>query len=331
MLTAPLHSLFSRRQLFKNTSTALAASAVFFPGRDLMANPVLDFKDPYDNLYAFAKLWGSYDDKPVYGGFDGIQYARIGTNRLIPLFGYVGFGSTQSRINNDKTVNIRGCEGGYFTDLKTGKIIDHWNNPWTGETVDTFPFVSNKMRAHLTAEMPKFAMGNIKIDEATIMNEADTLNSDGPIPFILPWKKIGNQYLLSWDYCHEYTNPVSKDKWPKAHTSEIINPTEHFSFYTPFDEMNDRSVLSASFHAGFMRTAPWWPWMKMGQSDIDGCMFGRMHSYQITGTLDDIPIEVLKRVEKDHPDYLEKLTGWGNTIPRGTWEAYAEEVSPEVI
>ena len=30
-------------------------------------------------------------------------------------------------------------------------------------------------------------------------------------------------------------------------------------------------------------------------------------------------------------DYLEKLTGWGNTIPRGTWEAYAEEVSPEVI
>ena len=58
--------------------------------------------------------------KPTYGGYQGVQFARIGTKRLIPLFGYVGFGNMQSRLNNDGTVNIRGTEAGYFTDLKNG-------------------------------------------------------------------------------------------------------------------------------------------------------------------------------------------------------------------
>lgn len=330
MFTSSFTSITSRRKFFKNTTSIVAASLASSTQLDLMANNLLDFNDPYDNLYAFGKLWGSYDDKPTYGGYEGVQFARIGTNRLIPLFGYTGFGNMQSKINDDKTINVRGTEGGYFTDLNTGKIIDHWKNPWTGETVDVFPFINKKMRGHLTAEMPTFAMGNINLDQPTLMNEAEALTKNSISPFILPWKQLGDQYLLSWEYSHEYSNPVTKEKWPKAHTTSIINPSEHFSFYTPIDKMNDKSVPSSPFHAGFMRTSPWWPWMKMGQTHIDGCLFGRMHSYQITGTLDDIPRGVLERVEKDHPEILEVQSGWGNTIPKGTWEAYAEEVPPEV-
>ena len=330
MFTSSFTSITSRRKFFKNTTSIVAASLASSNQLDLMANNLLDFNDPYDNLYAFGKLWGSYDDKPTYGGYEGVQFARIGTNRLIPLFGYTGFGNMQSKINDDKTINVRGTEGGYFTDLNTGKIIDHWKNPWTGETVDVFPFINKKMRGHLTAEMPTFAMGNINLDQPTLMNEAEALTKNSTSPFILPWKQLGDQYLLSWEYSHEYSNPVTKEKWPKAHTTSIINPSEHFSFYTPIDKMNDKSVPSSPFHAGFMRTSPWWPWMKMGQIHIDGCLFGRMHSYQITGTLDDIPRGVLERVEKDHPEILEVQSGWGNTIPKGTWEAYAEEIPPEV-
>ncbi|SVC05840.1 uncharacterized protein METZ01_LOCUS258694, partial [marine metagenome] len=132
-------------------------------------NNELDFRIPEDNLYAFGKLWGSYDVKPTYGGYQGVQFARIGTKRLIPLFGYVGFGNMQSRLNSDGTVNIRGTEAGYFTDLKSGHIIDNWYNPWTKKTVEVFPFINKKMRGHLTANMPKFFMGNTSLDEPTLM------------------------------------------------------------------------------------------------------------------------------------------------------------------
>ena len=73
---------------------------------------------------------------------DRCSKSRIGTKRLMPLFGYTGFGNMQSRLNDDQTINIRGTEGGYFTDLATGEIIDHWDNPWTGETVEVFPFIN---------------------------------------------------------------------------------------------------------------------------------------------------------------------------------------------
>ena len=124
------------------------------------------------------------------------------------------------------TIDIRGTEAGYFTDLKSGEIIDTWQNPWTNETVEVFPFINKMMRGHLTELMPKFVMGNSAIDEPTLMNEADADLSNDTIPFILPWQKIGDQYLLTWEYSHEYTNPVTKEKWPKAHTSKIINPSE---------------------------------------------------------------------------------------------------------
>ena len=174
-------------------------------------------------------------------------------------------------------------------------------------------------------------MGNALLDQPTLMNQANAKEDLETVPFLLPWQKLGDQYLLTWEYSHEYTNPVTKDKWPKAHTTNRINPSEHFSFYTPADVMNDRSIPSSPFNAGFMRTSPWWPWMKMGQNQINGCLFGRMHSYQITGTIDDIPSPVLKKVEKDYPEILGKQTGWGQTNPKGTWEAYSEEVDPEIV
>ncbi len=332
MFTSLFNSTRSRRYILQLPAIITAAS--FSPSlapKDITNNSELDFEDPLDNLYAFGKLWGSYDSKPTYGGYQGVLFARIGTRRLIPLFGYVGCGNMQSRLNADKTINIRGTEAGYFTDLTSGKIIDNWMNPWTNEKVEVFPFINKAMRAHLTTEMPRFAMGNTATDTPTLMNQTAAQKRSGTVPFILPWQQLGDQYLLTWEYSHEYTNPVTKDKWPKAHTTTTINPSEHFSFYTPIGEMNNKSIPSSPFHAGFMRTSPWWPWMKMGQHQIDGCLFGRMHSFQITGTTDDIPRVVLERVEKDHPEILEKQHGWGTTNPKGTWETYAEEVSPEII
>lgn len=330
MFDSVFKSLITRRNLFKSSLAIASAPMISIVNAANQAEEGLDFTDPFDNLYAFGKLWGTYDSKPIYSAYKGVQFARIGTKRLIPLFGYTGFGNMQSRLNDDQTINIRGTEGGYFTDLASGKIIDYWDNPWTGETVEVFPFINKKMRGHLTSEMPRFTMGNIDTDNPTLMNEAEAKDGKSSVPFVLPWEKVGDQYLLSWEYSHEYTNPVTSERWPRAHTTKIINPSEHFTFYTPVDQMNDRSNPSAPFYAGFMRTSPWWPWMRMGQSEIDGCLFGRMHSFKITGTMKDIPEPVLKRVEKDHPEILKVQSGWGNTIPKGTWEAYAEEVPPEI-
>ena len=174
----------------------------------------LNFNDPYDNLYAFGKIWAGYE-KPQVGGFHGLMYGRIGNARLIPLFGYTGTGIMHSKIDDDGNMWIRGKETGYFTDLATGDILETWDNPWTGETVEVFNFYNPNMGGKLTAQMPRFAMGAAK-DDATLMNEGTHVDQSGMVPFVLPFDTFGDDLMLAWDYAHEYTNPVTKDKWPKA-------------------------------------------------------------------------------------------------------------------
>lgn len=314
--------LFSRRS--SATEALIAANA----------GKALNFEDPYDNLYAFGKIWGSYD-APVLSGFHGLMYARIGARRLVPLFGYTGTGCMQSKVDQDGNVWIRGKETGYFTDLATGDILETWKNPWTGKTVEVFNFYNPAMGGKLTAEMPRFAMGAAR-DDATLMNDgthrhASGSGTSGTVPFILPFETYGDDLMLAWDYAHEYTNPVTPEGWPEASTGPRISPSEHFTFCMSLAEMRDRSVPTSRFVAGFSRLSQWWPWMRMGGHELaeSGVVFGRIFSHKGLKGTGDIPPKVLAYIETHAPNYLTVPDDWPNVIPHGTWEAFANEVPPE--
>jgi hypothetical protein len=290
----------------------------------------LDFEDPLDNLYAFGKLWATYADAPVFSAFHGLMYGMVGRERLRPLFGYTGFGGFQAKVLDNGHVRLRGKETGFFTDLETGEVLEHWDNPYTGERVEVFNFLNDRIRGELTPVMPVFQFGDDS-DAPTLMNDGTARhNPDGSVPFILPWQRIGDSVMLSWDYTHRYRNPVTTDKWPSASTGDFINPSEHFTFATSWRELTNRDNLCATFHCGFSRLSPWWPWMRMGNSGVEGTLFGRMHSHKCNSGFDDIPPQVLAYAEKHHPDYLEPCTDWDDGFPIGTWEAYARAVPPEV-
>jgi hypothetical protein len=320
--------MVSRRAAIK--ALALMSAGSFTLGRSstVGAAAALDFDDPYANLYAFGKIWAGYQE-PQVGAFHGLMYARIGTSRLQPLFGYTGTGVMQAKIDDDGNLWIRGKETGYFTDLATGKILETWQNPFTAETVEVFNFYNPRMGGMLSAEMPRFAMGSAS-DEPTLMNEGTERAADGKVPFILPFQTFGSDLMLAWDYAHEYTNPVTPEGWPKASTGRRINPSEHFTFTMSLDQMQDRSEPAVRYNAGFSRISQWWPWMRMGGHQFaDGVLFGRMFSHKGLPDHGDVPPNVLAYIEKHAPDYLEPPEDWPLETPRGTWEAYADEVPPE--
>ena len=317
--------LVSRRSAIKSLA-GMSAGVMMLDNAG--AADSLDFDDPYDNLYAFGKIWAGYD-KPQIGAFHGLMYARIGTRRLIPLFGYTGTGVMQSKIDGDGNLWVRGKETGYFTDLATGDILETWDNPFTGETVEVFNFYNSNMGGKLTAEMPRFAMGAAK-DEPTLMNKGTEKGASGIVPFVLPFQTYGNDLMLAWDYAHEYTNPVTPERWPKASTGPRINPSEHFTFSMSRAQVVDRSEPSVRFQAGFSRVSQWWPWMRMGGNEFqDDVLIGRMFSHRGLADYGDVPPKVLAYIEKNVPEYLEPPDDWPQVMPRGTWEAFADEVPLE--
>lgn len=325
-----------RRSLLKGLSSTaiggLSASLLSSTSQAAIQNRSggLDYADPKDNLWAFGKIWAGYDE-PVIGGFFGLMYARVGNKRMIPLFNYEGTGCLQTKWDPDGFLNIKSRETGYFTDLETGEVLETWDNPFTGETIEVYHFYNNVLGGRLGTQIPKFVMGEAG-DAPTLMNEGTVFpDADGQYPFILPFNEFDNDLLLSWDYTHEYTNPVTPEGWPHSSTGKIITPSEHFLFYLDRDELEDRSIPSSRMRASFSRQCNWWPWMKMGGHEYqDGILFGRMFSQKGLPGLDSVRPKVRAYIEKNAPEFFTLPEEWPIRNDRvGTWECYRQDIQPE--
>lgn len=295
----------------------------------------LDLDDPVDNLYAFGKIWSTYDDKPAIGAYHGLMYLRIGDRRMIPIFGYVGTGIVHAKFDAKAGTLIRKSrETGYFTDLRTGDILEDWTNPVTGETVPVYHFYNDLAAFRMQAPyMPTYALGKAG-DAPTLMNEGSVFaGPDGKVPLRLPFQQLGDDHMmLTWDYTHEYSNPVTPEGWPSYSTGARISPSEHFTLNFSKRELEDRSLPTVRHVSGFSRISQPWPFMKMGGAKYQGAtVFGRMFSHKGLKGYDEVPRKVLDYVEKHAPRYLEMPPGWD--IQRSdrldTWMTFAQDVPAE--
>jgi hypothetical protein len=284
--------------------------------------------DPADNLAAFGRLWASLDE-PVVGAFHGLMYARLPGKRLIPLFNYEGTGVMQARLEPDGKLAIKSRETGYFTALGTREVLEWWDNPLTGERVEVYHFYNDLLGGRLGTVIPDFVMAD---GSKTRMNEGVIARAaDGPTPFRLPIDFAGARAMVSWDYAHQYRNPVSPEGWPRASTGATITPSEHFTFTAEKALLEDPDAPNVPFTAGFTRLSEAWPFMRMGGTPMsDMVLFGRMFSHKGLRGLDEVQPKLRAYVERHAPEYLTLPADWPVGNARlDTWSAYAMDVPPE--
>lgn len=295
----------------------------------------LDLTNPVDNLYAFGKIWSTYADQPAISAFHGLMYLRLGDRRMLPIFGYVGTGVLQAKFDAKSGTLIRKSrETGYFTDLRTGDVLEEWANPVTGETVPVYHFYNDLAAFRMQApDMPVYALGKPG-DGPTLMNEGSVFpRADGKVPLLLPFQQVGTDHMmLTWDYTHEYTNPVTPEGWPGYSTGARISPSEHFTLNFSKRDLEDRGLPNVRHSSGFSRLSQPWPFMRMGGAKYrDAVVFGRMFSHKGLGGFDEVPRKLLDYVEKHAPRYLEMPPSWDvlRSDRLDTWMAFAQDVPPE--
>jgi hypothetical protein len=303
--------------------------------RGAKRSDALDLSEPVDNLYAFGKIWSTLGDEPVVSAFHGLMYLRIGDRRMLPIFGYAGTGVLHAKFDAKSGTLIRKSrETGYFTDLRTGEVLERWTNPVTGETVPVYHFYNDLAAFRMVApNMPTYALGKPG-DAPTLMNEGTVFaRADGTVPLRLPFQQVGADHMmLSWDYTHEYTNPVTPEGWPTYSTGPRISPSEHFTINFSRRELEDRSRPMVRHTSGFSRLSQPWPFMRMGGDKYRGAVvFGRMFSHKGLNGYDEVPRKVLDYIVKHAPRYLELPAGWDvlRSDRLDTWMAFAQDVPPE--
>jgi hypothetical protein len=267
---------------------ALGLSAVI-PRLATAARRRLDLADPADNIRALVKTLGDSAGRDTFT----ISFGRIfgaGANDLArPLFDFKAarITSFKARENGAYETRFRGMI--YFTDIRSGRIIDSWRNPYTdrddpvthwetgGETGYTYTVTGTVPRAEFKGELGDDKRGR---------------------PFILPWIVNGDDVWLTLDERVKYTRRTDG----ALRTDNAI-----MRYQTVLSELEDDSRSSATCHTSWHTEQNWMPWMRMDAQPGRLMWGGAGRKYE---RLDQLPADFVAEVERRRPGALSKPISW---------------------
>jgi hypothetical protein len=276
-----------------------------------------DLSIPAANREIIAKINGNTDMKSnKYGWFKGIvQGVRPGEG-LRDLVGFTGFSVAKllpmlpgEGEGYRKILN----EVGFYTDLKTGEILEEWHNPYLDEKVRVVPIANPAFNHTITDyyyQPPSYGGLNEEIRPKR--------------PFILDWDRRDNDLTLAQRINLFYPAALQPDKWPRESGSKFNQVTENFLYNLNWDDIQNPDVTSLSARGTWMRTTPWLPWMLMGPTEGHcsySCFFGAEDSIEYADPV------ALEYAAKNYPEYLEMTATW-DTVSLSSLEWYAREQKP---
>ena len=292
----------------------------------------LDFTDPMDNVYAFAKMFARLDGEIVYSVINGTIFVWQPDQQVKPLMGYLGVCPWTGEMEEGGAVKMRGRELCYYTDLETNKVADQWTNPLNGRVTESFHVRNQTMGNRLTGRMHRVAYGDHHDVEKQLADgsaKASMAKDEDP-PFILPWREYSEDELsMTLNIMLHYPNPLDPEHWPLESSGAWINPSEHWTYFVSRTELENRDLPVADMKMVYGRLGPWLPSMLMGETP--GLLYYQCTVRKCTH-LDQVPAYLRNYVEKNDPDYL-TLPPWIEPEDRKnrnwtSWEHFAAEREP---
>lgn len=317
--------------LTKGTGAGMAAAMLLTAqsaqaAKARSAGPATDLKGSYldlttsrGNREAWARLLGNIDMKSTkYGWYSGIvQGVRPGeANR--DLVGMTGFSCAKLLPNDGGDPGYKKVlrEVGFYTDLKSGEIIEEWVNPYFNETVKTVPIANDPFNHTITDFYPAPpAYGG--------------LNAARPpkIPLMLDFQRHNNRLNLFSHINLFYPSALQPAKWPRESGSPFAQVTEAFLYQIDWRDMQNRKKTSVEYNGTWARSTPWLPWMLMGPTP------GHCQYYCFMGAYDDInqiDRKVLDYTQKHYPKFLTAPDAWSD-VSLSSLENYAREQKPAPV
>ncbi len=262
----------------------------------------LDLDSPEDNLTAFVKVRGSLTEgEEVIYYANGTIYAFVDGERDKPILGY-------EMYNIGKVLK---AEGGYdlltnevllYTDLKTGEVLETFNNPYTNK--------ENKV---------------LHVWNSPVNQEFRMQGKYGE------WGINHNKYgkdriCMNADVFLAYPSPLKVADYPENSQSDLYEAVELFQFFFSESELNDASKPSTEVDISWTRIGPWLPWMEMGQRP--GKLVYQGAGYKLSeNDYDEMPAALRNYVMANKPEYRHAPTEYSS--PNETSWTYYKKMNPK--
>jgi hypothetical protein len=257
----------------------------------------IDFTNPIWNRDTWARIQG--DLNPENQKFCDVRGVILGVKpaeKNKELCGFEAFLATRLVPQEDGTIRRLNKEVIFYTNPRTGEIIEEWTNPWTGEVVNVVQVANDPF--------------NYTISEWLILAPEDFGGDKKPeprkIPLIFPWHQMSPTHLsLSTDMHLFYPNAMNPEKWVRESSGSMVQVSEMMRYCAPIAEIENPELTSVNYTGTWNRITPWMPWMLMGQEPGHALYVGSM-----TGGPDHSVIsqQALAYAQKNYPQFLSAPT-----------------------
>ncbi len=286
-----------------------AEAAAATPGGAL----TYDFSKPEDNLRAWVKLVASLDNgKETCGYYKGDVIAVTGPDQKnLPLFGYEGFGMSRVSLLPDGRYENLHREISYYTDLKTGEILESWKNPLTGETVKVYPTNNDPVNSYYATSF-KQTFGEAGKQETV------------EFPFILPWETEGDRVIVTFNVHTRWPSPFTREKWPREYIGDWYKTSELFQIHTRMSELADPKLAKVYSTSAWFKEAPFMPWMLM--DNAPGRLIYNTRIFALESP-EQLPKKIYDYTAKNYPKYLHAPDRW-QSPNMTTFETWVTQMTP---
>ncbi|MCE2990974.1 MAG: DUF1838 domain-containing protein [Nitrosomonadaceae bacterium] len=266
-----------------------------------------DMNNPDDVIKMDRKMASSLKDGEEHTYYwEGNVYSRVPGEKDRLLFKYWGMNIRASKGFQDKDkgegwrhVSREIC---IYLDPVTGKPIDKWKNPWTGEEVDVLHIANDPVNSRGVSwakgeRGPAKFRGQILEDKVIITNE---------------WPLF-------------YSNPLAGDY--QDYIGGTYQAIEIFMFQVDRDELFDATKPAAYPTVAWTRVSKWLPWMKM--NDRVGNVIFSGNGKKLKGGYNAMPEGIKKVIAERFPEY-QKAPPTDDTRPNETsWTVFKKKVPPQ--
>lgn len=251
-----------------------------------------DLRKPQDLLECQVKLRGSLDGSLAIWWIRATAFGVVDTV-LTPLYHLHNASFQKFDRRADNSFGITMLELAYFTDLKSGKVLTEFTNPFTGLTGEVPPAVFGPNQVSLTTaglQPPEhFPFGTLTFEGELGPGFTDEENV---------WVREDTLVKMTSD------NPAFGDY--------IYN--ELVTYRGDWNEVNNPEVTSARAHITYNTTSNWRPWMMPG--DTGGHIMSEGYGKKVQSVA-ELPAAYLDMAEEHDPQVIADPEALLNQPPPG--------------
>jgi hypothetical protein len=265
----------------------------------------LDMDKPLDNQVALLKLQADLSGEPVIGIFPGKAWLWIPGENNYEAFHTYGVGASRLEFNEEEQGwRFYHREALFYTDPKTGEVLDTWKNPVTGMTVRVVHVLNDPVQRFYPLEKGPFAP---------------------PYPYMIN----GDNLVFQLDVFRPPApgdNPLTRKDYPLHSQQDLYQTGELWAIHGSMAALNDPENTRVPCHTAWGRISMWEPFFEMGNRP--GVTVYHSQAFTTQNGIDDIDPTIVAYLEKNHPQFLEPPyapTEWGEGYQENHW-TYAKKL-----